>query len=87
MGWIMLIYFIGLFGSIFLHIGRAGLYKVEANRGEFVLSNLGWHLVVVGKSFVWPVVLIAWLIQGMPASHWQAVTELNGRPARAIIRK
>lgn len=87
MGWVMLVYFVGLFGSIFLFLGRAGLYKANANRGEFVLSNLGWHLMSLGKSFIWPLVFILWLIQGMPTSHWQAVTELNGQPARAIIRK
>ena len=87
MGWVMLVYFIGLFSSIFLHVRRAGLYKVSVSRGEFVLSNVGWHLMLVGKSFVWPLVLIVWLVQGRPASHWQAVTELDGRPARAIIRK
>ena len=87
MGWIMLVYFIGLFSSIFVYIARAGLYKVNANRGEFVLSNAGWHVMIVGKAFAWPLVLILWLIQGMPASRWQAVTELNGQSARAIIRK
>jgi hypothetical protein len=87
MGWVMLVYFIGLFSSIFLHVARAGLYKVNASRGEFVLSNVGWHLMLVGKSFAWPVVLIVWLVRGMPASRWQAMTEIDGRPARAIIRK
>lgn len=87
MGFVMVVYLIGLFSSIFVYIARAGLFKVDANRGEFVLSNVGWHLMAVGKAFVWPLVLILWLIQGMPASPWRAVTELNGRPARAIIRK
>jgi hypothetical protein len=85
MGWVMLAYFVGVFSSIFVHLGRAGLLRV--NRTEFVLSNLGWYLMTMGKCFVWPFVLIAWLLRGMPHSHWQAVTELNGRRARAIIRR
>lgn len=85
MGWIMLAYFIGVFGSVFVYLGRAGLLRV--NRAEFVLSNLGWFLMAVAKSFVWPLVLIVWLAQGLPASRWQAVTELNGGPVRVIIRR
>lgn len=85
MGWVMLVYFIGLFGSIYLHLTKAGLLKV--NRTEFVGSNIGWFLMSLGKCFVWPLVLIVWLVQGFPDCRWKAVTELHGRSVRAIIRK
>lgn len=84
-------YLIGLFVSIFVYLGRAGLFRVKeqpgVNRYQFVFTNLGWYLMTLVKAFTWPVVLLTWLAQGLPASRWQAVTDLNGRPARAIIRK
>jgi hypothetical protein len=85
MGWVMLVYFIGLLASVYVQLGRVGLLKVE--RREFVRSNLGWFLMSVGKDFIWPAVLIVWLAQGRPASRWEAVTELDGRDVRAIVRK
>jgi hypothetical protein len=81
----MLVYFIGLFGSIFVHLGRAGLLRV--NRSEFVLANVGWFLMLMAKSFAWPAVLVVWLVRGMPEGRWQAVTEIDGQPVRRIVHK
>ncbi len=79
-----------LFVSWFVYYGRAGLADVKSREGvewrEFLRPNLPWFLMMWAKCFVWPVVLIVWLAQDRPASPWRAVTSVDGRPARAIVR-
>jgi hypothetical protein len=87
MGFVMVPYMIGIFVSIYVYMGRAGLYRSGVNRLEFLLPNLGWHLMQVPKGFLWPAVLVTWLAQGCPASRWKAVTEVRGNPARAVVRR
>jgi hypothetical protein len=79
-----------LFISWFIYYERSGLSKVKSEERvdwrEFFLPNLPWFLLMWAKCFTWPIVLIVWLARGAPASPWRAVTVVNGRPARAIVR-
>jgi hypothetical protein len=79
----------GIFASLVILWWRAGLTKghTGVDWREFLLSNLGWFAVYwLLKSAAWPVVLYQWNAAGRPASPWQAVTEINGRPARRVVR-
>jgi hypothetical protein len=65
---------------------RAGFQEIDADWREFLISNLPWFALMIVKFWFWPVTLIGWLIDGRPSSRWRAVTELNGRPVRKIVR-
>jgi hypothetical protein len=65
---------------------RAGFPEVDADWREFLIPNLPWFVFFVVKFLFWPATLAAWLVEGRPPSRWRAVTELEGHPARRIIR-
>jgi hypothetical protein len=65
---------------------RAGFPAVPADWREFLIPNLFWFVLFVFKFWFWPATLVVWLIEGRPPSRWRAVTELEGRPARKIVR-
>lgn len=79
-------YDIGLVVAFFVFGARAGFGKVGPNFREFLIPNPLFFAQLVGKSFTWPLVLGYWLYQGSPPSPWRAVTEINGREARAVRR-
>jgi hypothetical protein len=60
--------------------------ELDGDWREFLLANLGFFLLTVGKMLVWWAVLAVWLAQGRPSSPWRATTELDGRPVRRILR-
>lgn len=53
---------------------------------EFFLPNLWWFGLMVLKMYAWPLTLGHWLYNGRPPSRWKAVTRLNGRETRKIVR-
>lgn len=65
---------------------RVGFPDVDADWREFLIPNLGWFALFIAKFWFWPVTLAAWLIEGRQPSRWRAVTKLNGRPVRRIVR-
>jgi hypothetical protein len=79
-----------LFVSWFVHYYRAGLADIKASEDahwlEFLYPNFSWFLLMWAKTFTWPLVFVVWLTQGRPKSPWRAVTSINGRPVRSIIR-
>ncbi|WP_327002125.1 hypothetical protein OHA72_44460 [Dactylosporangium sp. NBC_01737] len=78
---------IGIIGSGLVYLNRARFQDTGLNWREFLLPNLPWMLMTLGKMLVWWAVLIAWLARGMPPSPWRAVTEdSHGREVRAIVR-
>jgi hypothetical protein len=88
MGTLLAIIFdVGFIASFFVYGTRAGLGDVEPNWREFLLPNIGWFLMLVGKTFVWPLVLSYWLYKGRPTCPWKAVDQLpDGHEVRQIIR-
>jgi hypothetical protein len=85
-----LIWIVGFLVSWFMYYQRAGLAGIKAREGidwrEFLIPNPAWFLQMWGKCSVWPVVLVVWLAQDRPDSQWRAVSEINGQPARTIVR-
>lgn len=65
---------------------RVGFPGVKADWREFLIPNLFWFVLFGLKFMFWPVTLVVWLIDGRQPSRWRAVTELEGRPARKIVR-
>jgi hypothetical protein len=69
---------------------RAGLGRIKRSEGidwrEFLIPNIGFFLLMVGKAILWPVTVVHWNLQGRPTSPWVAVTSLNGRSVRRIVR-
>jgi hypothetical protein len=69
---------------------RVGFPELRRRHGvdwrEFLTQNWWWFLLAAAKTFLWPITLAAWLMSGRSPSRWKAVVELNGRPARAIVR-
>jgi hypothetical protein len=69
---------------------RAGFPDIKQREGidwrEFLIPNIPWFVMTVFKVWFWFVPFGLWLAQGRPGSPWRAVTEVNGRPARRIIR-
>ncbi len=70
---------------------RAGLGRVRRKEHvdwrEFLLPNLGFFLLMFGKALAWPVTVAVWVARGSNrTSAWTAVTELDGRTVRRIIR-
>lgn len=65
---------------------RAGFAGIDADWREFLIPNLPWFALFVLKFWFWPATLAAWLVEGRQPSRWRAVTELEGRPARKIVR-
>ncbi|HWT92863.1 MAG TPA: hypothetical protein VN238_07690 [Solirubrobacteraceae bacterium] len=79
------IYAIGFFATWIALYLRVGF---PPHRGwlEFLLPNLWWFALMVVKIWGWPITLAHWIYAGCPPSRWQAVTSLNGREARSIVR-
>lgn len=73
-----LIYVGGMVGSVVVDRYRVGLTQRGRLSLATVLTSLPWALVTLGKIWVWPAVLILWLVQGRPESRWQATTTRNG---------
>lgn len=65
---------------------RAGFPDVDADWREFVFPNPLWFVLMVMKFWLWPLTLVVWLLTGRGPSRWRAVTEIDGRPARRILR-
>lgn len=65
---------------------RVGFPGVDADWREFLIPNLPWFGLMVAKFWFWPVTLTAWLLDGRGPSRWRAVTQLDGRPVRKIVR-
>ncbi|MET7426551.1 hypothetical protein [Dactylosporangium sp. NPDC005555] len=78
---------IGILASGLVYLHRARFQETGLNWREFLLPNLPWMLMTLGKMLVWWAVLVVWLGRGMPTSPWRAVTEdATGREVRAIVR-
>ncbi|GAA3455732.1 hypothetical protein [Dactylosporangium matsuzakiense] len=78
---------IGILGSGLVYLNRARFGDTGLNWREFLLPNLPWMLMTLGKMLVWRAVLIVWLARGMPQSPWRAVTrDDTGREVRAVVR-
>jgi hypothetical protein len=45
-----------------------------------------WFALNALKAWFWFVTFVVWLIKGRPERTWRAVTEIDGRPVRRIIR-
>jgi len=69
---------------------RAGFSDIKAEQGidwrEFLLGNIPWFALTLLKVWFWFVTIGVWLLQGRPSSHWRAVTRIDGRPVRKIVR-
>lgn len=81
-----------VFGFIYL-IGFVATWNVLKARAqfptswlEFYIPNIGWFTMFSLKVFAWPLVLVHWLAQGRRPSQWRAVTKLEGRNVRKIVR-
>lgn len=66
-GFLWLVYFGGMLASGMVFRARAGIgiwrrMKVTGEGG----FGLGWTLAAAGKTLVWPIVLVVWLVQGRP---------------------
>jgi hypothetical protein len=79
-------YLIGIAVTWVILYQRAGFPEVHADWREFLLPNLPWFGLMILKFWFWPVTFAAWLIDGREPSRWRAVTQLNGRPVRKIMR-
>lgn len=78
---------IGILGSGLVYLERAGFRDTGTNWREFLLPNLPWMLMTLGKMLIWWAVLIFWLATGARNSPWRAITsDENGREVRAIVR-
>lgn len=87
MGTVLVIgYWAGLITTWIVLYQRSGLPRVEPDWREFLLPNVLWFTMLTLKILFWPATLAAWLIQGQPATRWKAVTVLDGRQTRRIIR-
>jgi hypothetical protein len=53
---------------------------------EFVRPNLGWFGLMAVKIVAWPVTVGHWLYHGRRPSRWKAITTLEGREVRRIVR-
>lgn len=53
---------------------------------EFWLPNWWWFGLMALKMWAWPVTLGHWLYNGCKPSQWKAVTKLEGREVRRIVR-
>jgi len=73
-----LIYVCGMVGMVVVDRYRVGLTQSGRLSLATVLTSLPWTLVTLAKIFLWPAVLILWLVQGRPESRWQATTTRNG---------
>jgi hypothetical protein len=65
---IIVIYIVGLIVSTFVFKKRAGL-PVMRNLRVFGRDGvgLGFLMLSVGKSMIWPIVLVVWIATGRPA--------------------
>lgn len=85
-GAIGLIYLGGFIVTWVVLYQRAGFPDVGADWREFLLPNPLWFILMFMKFWFWPLTLVVWLLTGRGPSRWRAVTEINGRPARKILR-
>jgi hypothetical protein len=89
-GYFWITYLAGVIVSWFVFNVRAGLNDAKHNEGidwrEFARPNLWWFSLTYLKCWVWWAVLAFWLVQGRPPSQWRALTEVDGRSARRIVR-
>jgi len=87
---LMWINFVGLIGAWYQTYSRVGFPQVKRESGadwrEFLLGNAGWFGLAVVKVLFWWVTLVVWFFQGRPGPTWRAVTELDGREVRRIVR-
>jgi hypothetical protein len=88
--WWPTIWLIGVVVSAIVLHYRVGFPDVRLSERvdwrEFLIPNIPWFALNLLKMWFWPVTLAAWLVQGMRKSRWRAVTSVNGRPTRRIIR-
>ena len=84
-------YWVGLIASMITYYRRSGLGGIKSSQGidwrEFLIPNPAFFLLLLAKAVLWPVVLIFWVATGRRNSPWRAVTDMGGRPARAILRR
>lgn len=84
-------YWVGVIASIVTYYMRSGLGDVKSSQGidwrQFLLPNPAFFVLLLVKAALWPAVLIFWLVTGRPQSPWLAVTDRDGRPVRAILRR
>jgi hypothetical protein len=85
-GAVGLIYFAGFIVTWVVLYHRAGFPEVQPDWREFLLPNLPWFGLMSLKFLFWPVTLASWFLTGRGPSPWRAVTEIDGRPARRIVR-
>jgi len=88
--WLGLANLVGVVSSWFVYYNRAGLADVKAREGidwrQFLLPNLPWFVMTRAKCLFWELILVVWLLQGVPPSRWKALTSRDGQPTRAIVR-
>ncbi len=88
---LLVLYDIGMVVAWVVLYNRVGFPRVrhesDVDWREFLLPNLPWFALFIGKGFLWPIPVIMWFANGQPKeSAWRAVSEINGRPARRIVR-
>jgi hypothetical protein len=78
-----ILYWVGL---IITWIALYQRVDFPSNWREFYLSNIGWFSVMSLKIVAWPITFGHWLYMGRRPSQWKAVTKLEGREVRKIVR-
>ena len=80
-------YFGGFVGTwIVLHF-RGGFSDAGHDWREILLSSPLRFIVTTVQIFLWPVTLIAWIVNGgSKGSAWRALSELDGRKVQKIVR-
>lgn len=78
----------GWLASIFVFYSRVGSPRVRdgwrSHWLELLMRNFGWLVSTVAKAYVWPLVLVAWLVQGRQPSRWRTEMLAHGVP---VIRR
>lgn len=85
-GTVGIIYLVGFVAAWVILYQRAGFPDVEPDWREFLIPNLPWFGLMIAKFWFWPVTLGVWLMTGRGPSRWRAMTVIDGRPARRIVR-
>ncbi|GDY33027.1 hypothetical protein [Gandjariella thermophila] len=85
-----LVYLAGIVTSGLVYLQRAGFGELKSREGvdwrEFLLPNIPYFALTLAKMFVWPAVLLFWLVMKMPRSPWRAITDDHGRAVRRVTR-
>jgi len=85
------VWLIGVLVSWLVYTNRAGLSDIKHKQGidwrEFLVPNVPYFALQLGKQLIWPVVLVVWLARGRPASPWVAKTQIGKYEVRKVIRQ